>query len=508
MTEVLQFLDAFHFMRPAWLFAVPAIAWLWWRARRRESGKSMPDAKIAPHLRDALTVGARNARRLRPSDAVAVVLVLTAVATAGPTWSRVADPFVAATAPVVIVLEVSTSMSETDVAPSRLERGKQKIRDLLALRAGARTALVAFAGTAHRVLPMTDDPAVMAPYLQDLTPEVMPEDGANATAALEIATTMLASEAASGGVLFVVDGLLPVDLDALDAAGLPALAVLAVVPEDFVDAGLAALGDGRVTRVTPDGKDIRRLDRIFDAAYRRSLLDNESQPWNDRGWLLAVPAAFLALFWFRRGWTTRLGAGLLAVLLSGPIEIARAEGVADWFLTADQQGQLAYDRHDFDRAAELYVEPFRQAYAMYRDGQYSRAAELFGRLDTAAAAFAEGMARVRNREYRDSVRAFEKTLERDPDFPGAAENLETARMIVSYIEEAREESDTGEDGGIGADEIVVDNDSDRGVETRIQADPDNGELLSADQWMNGVDTRTGDFLRQRFAIEVSRASRQ
>ncbi len=49
-------------------------------------------------------------------------------------------------------------MTANDVVPTRLERAKQKTEDLLKLRAGARTALVAYAGTAHLVVPMTNDP--------------------------------------------------------------------------------------------------------------------------------------------------------------------------------------------------------------------------------------------------------------------------------------------------------------------------------------------------------------
>ena len=63
----------------------------------------------------------------------------------------------------VIALDLSATMNAVDVQPSRLERAKQKIRDLLALRSGARTALVAYAGSAHTVLPLSDDPPCSRP---------------------------------------------------------------------------------------------------------------------------------------------------------------------------------------------------------------------------------------------------------------------------------------------------------------------------------------------------------
>ena len=75
---------------------------------------------------------------------------------------------------------------------------------------------------------------------------------------------------------------------------------------------------------------------------------------------------------------------------------------------------------------------------------------MLDRLDTAAAAFIQGMAQVKSRGYRDAVRAFQETLARDPDYPHAAENLATAREIVDYVERVREQSDTGDAGTTSA----------------------------------------------------------
>ena len=98
---------------------------------------------------------------------------------------------------------------------------------------------------------------------------------------------------------------------------------------------------------------------------------------------------------------------------------------------------------------------------------------------------------------------------RDPDYPGAAENLTLAKEIVEYVESAREQSDTGEDTGIGADDVVFDNEEARGADTQMEVPQEDGSgLLTAEQWMNTVDTRTGDFLRQRFAIEAAQEARE
>ncbi len=504
MSELAVALGAFHFIRPVLLLAVPAVLALWWVIRRTATRTPPPQPGLAPHLREALTVGRSRRHRLRPIDGVALALVLATLAAAGPTWSRVPDPFVAQSAPVVVVLEVTPSMENADLSPSRLERAKQKIRDFLDIRAGARTALAAYAGSAHGVVPMTEDPGVVVPYLEGLAPDVMPSEGQVAVDALLLAQQLLAQQGTPGGILFVTDGMDPADVAALDAAP-EAIAVLAMLPEGTGDRGLDTLGRP-VVAATPDSSDLKRVESHLNAAFRQAMLEDSEQPWQDNGVWLAWPMALLILLWFRRGWTMRWAAAvILATGLSTP-ENARADGIADWFLTPDQQGQLAFNRKNYGQAAEAFADPLWRGYAQYKSGQYEEAVTTLERVDTAQAAFIQGMAQVKSRSYRPAVRSFELALDRDPDFPGAQENLETARRIVDYVETTREQSDTGEESGIGADDVVFDNEAARGTETQRDDKPeDTGTgLLTTEQWMNTVDTRTGDFLRQRFAIEAAR----
>ena len=77
-------------------------------------------------------------------------------------------------------------MLARDVQPTRLERATQKIHDLLELRTGAKTALIAYAGSVHLAMPLTVDPNIINMFSQALTPDIMPIDG---DAAAEGSTT-------------------------------------------------------------------------------------------------------------------------------------------------------------------------------------------------------------------------------------------------------------------------------------------------------------------------------
>ena len=73
--------------------------------------------------------------------------------------------------------KVTPSMTATDVVPSRLERSLQKLRDLLAARAGAPTGLIVYSGTSHLVMPPTRDTGILTFMTEGLEPGIMPAAG-------------------------------------------------------------------------------------------------------------------------------------------------------------------------------------------------------------------------------------------------------------------------------------------------------------------------------------------
>lgn len=512
------FLEAFHFLRPWLLVLALPVLLTWWRLRKRRGATGGNDGWLAPHLVEALTVPGNSAGRLQPIDVISMVLVLLVAAVAGPSWTRAPTPFAAQTAPLVVVMQVTPSMEQTDVAPQRLARARQKAMDLLALRSGARTALVAFAGSAHVVVPMSEDPGVMQPYLEGLTTAVMPIEGQDIQSGFATAQALLAREGVPGGVVFMVDelsasaaaelaeawGQASSEEDATEAAETVAsMSFLFMVPEDT---NLPQVPDGATaTRVTPDNRDVVEVERSLASAYRRAQLEDEAQPWEDRGAWLAWPALVLLLLWFRRGMAVSWAEQAVLVLWLLQPGQAQAEGWRDWFMTPDQQGWRAFERKDYAEAAEAFEDPYLRGVALYRSGEYETAAQEMARLDTAEAAFLQGMAHLKSRGYRDGVRAFERVLELDPAHKGAQQNLPISKAIVDYVETTREQSDTGEDTGIGADDVVFDNESGRGQDTQIEAPQEDAPAhLSTEQWMRTVDTRTEDFLKQRFRLEAAR----
>lgn len=538
MMEFTDALSALHLLRPWWCLLLPLIALLWWWWRRRTTRGGASSKHIAPHLDQALRVGSRTHRRFTPIDSLALLLVFLVLGAAGPTWSRIPNPMVTQTAPLVVVLKVSEDMLAQDIPPSRLERARHKIEDLLETRSGASTALIAYAGSAHQAVPLTDDPGLIRPYLEGLAPDVMPEPGDAAADALAMAEDLLADSPVPGAILFVTDGISTANRTAFinrDAGS--TLVMLRMAPPNQATPVMDEI-DAEQVDVSADDSDVAHLERLLAAAYQRALLDDDRLAWKDRGALMAIPALLLALLWFRRGWIVGtpvllapallppallIGVSLAGMLTAAPVmaqqdatvtrraaeqstENPVISAITHAFLTPDQQGRWWMEHRDFDRAAQHFQDPAWQGYAMYRDGQYAEAAQLLERLDTADAAFTQGLALIKSRQYRPAIDAFQTVLERDPDYPEGERNLALAKQILDYVEETREQSDTGEEAGIGADEVVFDNESNRGEETQQTGDQEGG-VLTADQWISALDTDTGDYLRQRFAVEAARGGR-
>jgi Ca-activated chloride channel family protein len=319
-------LDPFHFLRPWWLLLIPAAIWLHITLRRAVSAADQWQGIIAPELLEHLVINAGKGGRLRPYQLQTLLLVVASVALAGPAWEREQTPFTEDRAPLVIALELTDSMLGTDQPPTRLERAKQKVADLLTARRGARTAVVAYAGSAHAVLPLTDDTDLVNMYLESLTPDVMPLAGDRPDRALALAASMLARESASGTILFMSDGIDQDYADSFSAVFSDSDAQLLILAFGTTSGGLlagggtsdvappvdraglrtaASAGGGTLVASAVDDSDIEDLNRRVQRHLVNAIESDENLQWRDAGYFLVWPLALLALLWFRRGWTVQ-----------------------------------------------------------------------------------------------------------------------------------------------------------------------------------------------------------
>jgi len=315
-----SFLADFHFLRPAWLLLLLPALLIGWRALRRADPAQAWRGVMAPHLLAALSLEEPSKHsRGRPAQLLLGTLLLGCVAMAGPTWEREPTPFAQDQAAVFLLVKVTPTMLAEDVQPSRLARAVQKIDDFLALKAGQRSGLIAYAGTAHLAMPLTSDPEVIKTFAAALTPAAMPVEGDDLLAAVRLGNQRLQRSGQAGSLLLLADEINPSELtglrDAYSAGGAP-LHILAmagsadVVPppgsppappldmETLREAARA--GGGDLVLLTADDSDVQRLASSVERKVRDAP-GNESAQWRDMGWWLLPLLALLLLLFFRPG---------------------------------------------------------------------------------------------------------------------------------------------------------------------------------------------------------------
>ena len=280
-------LSDFHFLRPFWLLLAlfGALLPLIWR-RSRDLQRQLR-GNIAEHLLPHLLITPQDNQRLRPVHLLFALLILGAIAAAGPTWEQDRPDFLENRAPLIVAVDLSPSMDASDVQPTRLEAAKHKLHDLIQRRAGARTALIAYAGSAHLVLPPTDDPALLDSFIQALGTGLIDKPGKNVAAVIEQAKRLLGAEKTPGSLLLITDGAETAQLDGLDkqlSGSQLQVLVLAVGSEDggmIHDASGQPRTDanGRPELGSFDQAAIKQLASAVDAPLGSLTLNDDDLDW-------------------------------------------------------------------------------------------------------------------------------------------------------------------------------------------------------------------------------------
>lgn len=297
-------LDNFHFIRPAWLLLTPLAIGLWWLWQRRSDPLRGWREQIAPELLEALVVG-RESGKSGSARWLLVAWLVAIIAIAGPTWRLEPSPFAADATPLMILLKAGVSMMQPDPAPSRLERARLKIADLGEARKGQPLGLIAYAGSAHLVLPPTRDTAIVAKMAAEIGPEIMPAPGDRVDLALQEAARVLAEGKQGGSIVVLADAVdtEPAALAALRKdISIPVQFLAINSPEssqnDSLRAAAKTLG-ADVEQITVEDQDIAAIVRNA-ASAPVAKRGEQSERWQEAGYWLVPLLGMVVLVSFRR----------------------------------------------------------------------------------------------------------------------------------------------------------------------------------------------------------------
>ena len=452
-------------LRPWWLLLLPLLCWLSWQLWRRPHRSGRWQALLPKHFHAALLIGGEGQSSRLPWIILTLAWLLTLLALLGPSWQLVEQNALKRADPLVVVLDLSQSMLAADLPPSRLEQAQRKLLDLLQARGEAQTAIVVYAGSAHSLVPLSDDLLTARNLIEALKPAIMPVPGQRADLAIGKALQLLQQGAqGQGRILLMTDQLSSLEQNGirqllsssdhpLDILGIGTLQG-APIPQangSFVkdaygnillprldDRGLRKFASelgGRYSQVRLNNSDLERL-KLLDAAnqsLRQSEEATQLQLWQDAGHWLLLPLLLLAACAGRRGWLF-----VLPLLLVLP-QPSYAFEFADLWLRPDQQGQRLLQQEQPAAAAERFENSQWQGMALYQAGDYNAAAQRFSLGDSASDHYNRGNALAQDGELEAALDAYETALERQPTLTQAQANQALVKQLLEQKQKQQEQ---------------------------------------------------------------------
>lgn len=516
-------LHFFHFIRPQWLWLILPFAtllFLNWRSREKEQDWM----KIIPkHLMSVLQVGEKGWSKQLPLKLMLFAGIITIIIISGPSWKKEASPYGEDATNMVIVLDVSESMLQSDLAPNRLMRAKQKIEDILVARDAGRTGLIVYSGSAHIAMPLTKDKKVFTPLLESISTKIMPRKGKFAEYTVPLIDKILQGDQSPSTILLITDGVneraqatlkryLDNTTHQLLILGMGNSEYQSDIPyEEKSLEDLAASASGNLYTTTINGDDVAW---VVNKTNNNLLISKDNtMPWADAGYPLTFLVAALYLLWFRKGFVIKWCLIIVVTSLSIVSEPIQA---ADWqfkdlWLTPDQQGKLLFDKGQYNEAAVVFESTQWKATSYYLAGEYELAQNYYLREDSTAAKLGVANALARQREYVAARAMYEEVIKREPDFPGAVENRDLMQSIIDQINEFSESQNNNMEKQ-SSRELGDKPQTSDGTETEIEKGQLIEETLSAEEimsdaqmsekWMKRVESKLDSFLSSKFYYQL------
>ncbi|HCH1686097.1 TPA: VWA domain-containing protein, partial [Vibrio parahaemolyticus] len=434
----------FTFLNPYWLLGLITIPFVLLINQKFRAKKS---ALIAPHLAKMLGKTIQS----KPYFTIwGLAWAIACVALAGPSWQSNTRPSFELSQNRMLVLDMSRSMYASDIKPNRLTQTRYKALDLLPKWKEGATGLIAYAGDAYSLSPLTTDASTLAGIIENLSPELMPFQGSNLPAAIELALSQFSQAGANQGDIVVLaddldDSELARSLNLVKGKNIR-VSVLAIgtangAPIALPDGSLLKTTQGSTVVAKTHLKNLQTLanktggmfvpiqhnNRDVDsiAAYTNNTGNNLAAKQNQEvktdsrlnGGFWLLPLLLLpTVFLFRRGVIWVFFAALLPMTWTPGAQ-------ANPFLNADQQAANLYKQGEYEQAKNLFTDPSWQGAASYQTGDYEAAIKAFSNDPSQTGRYNLANALAQNGQLEEADKQYKKLLKENPDFEAAKKNL-------------------------------------------------------------------------------------
>ena len=477
----LDFLNQFHFLRPEWFIALIPLMLLVILIRKTTAKQSGWQSVIPSHLYQYMVIGKTELGAKPPMWMLAFVWIISVTALAGPTWERLPQPVYQLKMGHVIVIDMSLSMRATDMTPDRLTRAKYKAIDLVNAIGEGEMGLVAYAGDAFVISPLTEDAGNITTLLPSLSPEIMPVPGSDPLLGIESAAELLTNAGYNSGMIYwITDGIeleqqqelqeyvasIPFTVNALTVGtseGAPIRQQSGELLKDFTGSivipklnegavkGVVKASGGRFESFTSNDADIEALAAVSLLDKSDSEEDEEESnlqgdQWKEVGPYLLLLVLPFAAFAFKRGLVFIVLIGVLspsfvqnahalqssqdlqnvaAQTSSAPASSSGPNPLSWWqkpFMNDNQEALNSYQRGKYKDAVNQFNDETWKASSLYKSGDYEGALNAYQNIPGPNSAYNQGNALAKLGKLEEAIKKYDQALREAPDFEDARTN--------------------------------------------------------------------------------------
>lgn len=495
MTNYLAQFSQFHFLRPDWFWVlIPLI--IFWILKLKVVTTTQWHQVIPPHLANAMLGNNKNNKVKQKRTFVPFIWLLAVIALAGPTWDKIEKPVFQVKRASVIVLDMSMSMRATDIKPNRLSKARFKAIDLANAITDGEVALVAYAGDAFTISPLTPDTRNITALIPSLKPEIMPVQGSYPLLGLTKASELLQQAGyPTGDIYWITDGVDDEDLPDLTsfseqtpyrvnimtvgtADGAPIKMLdnsllkdhlgSIVIPKlnNRVLMNFSNISNGVFVNSTATDADIRTLLAATVSRPREQQNQDDSETnednsltgddWQEFGPYIILLILPLVLTFFRKG-ATILMMLILPFSFTPNKAIAADNGQAkvdetaaitpptSWtdyaFKTQDQVGAELFNQQQFDQALESFENTQWKGASAYKAGDYQTALDYFKQDNSATGFYNQGNALANLNKLDDAIKAYDESLKLNPNDEKVMANRALLEQIKQQQDQQKKDGD-------------------------------------------------------------------
>ncbi len=413
-----EFVSNFHFLRP-WVLSFLLIPILFYfYVFKNDANLSSWEKVCDKNLLKFLLIKGTSSKRKIGVLFMYLGLLSAVIAASGPSWKKIETSAINNQQPVMILLNLSTDMLNTDIKPSRLDRAKMEISQFLKQLKSSESGLIVYTDEPFLISPLSTDHEIVINLLESVNADIMPTNGDRLDRAIELAVKKIKGSGYENGniVLFTSDAGASFNASVQETlksvqAGVFINVVNINNQKNSKLETIAKDGKGIYMQV---GQDMQNL--VKDIAgkkenYRKSK--NKTAEWLDFGWFLLFIPMLCCLNFFRKG--------MLAIIILIAFSLDASAG----FLFSDNyEAMKKFERKDYKTAAQKFKQTDWKGVSLYKAGDYENAAKMFADKTDIESKYNYANALAKSGQIDEAIKKYEEVLQENPKHEDAAFNLE------------------------------------------------------------------------------------